>query len=152
MEKNKIWDVVIIGGGASGMMTGAISSRRLKSVLILEKNKDLGEKLKITGGGRCNITNAEFDVKLFLKNYSKAEPFLYSPFSIFSAKDTFNYFEEIGLPLVVQARKRAFPETEKAEDVYKVLKRELEKNNVVIRGGVVVKDIITKDGVVTEVV
>lgn len=151
-RQDKIWDVIIIGGGASGMMTGAISSARGKSVLILEKNKDLGEKLKITGGGRCNITNAEFDVKLFLKNYGKAEPFLYSPFSVFSAKDTFKYFESLGLPLVVQARKRAFPHTEKAYDVYKVLKDELVKNKAVVKNNCEVKNILTKENLITEVV
>lgn len=152
VRQDIIWDVIIIGGGASGMMTGAISSRRGKSVLILEKNKDLGEKLKITGGGRCNITNKEFDNKKFLKNYGKAEPFLYSPFSIFSAKDTFSYFESLGLPLVVQARNRAFPETEKAYDVYKVLKDELNKNKVVIKNDTQVKDIVSKNNIVSEVV
>lgn len=151
MEKNKIWDLIIIGGGASGMMTGAIASRRLKSVLILEKNKDIGEKLKITGGGRCNITNADFDIRSFLKNYGKAESFLYSPFSLFSAKDTFKYFESLGLPLVVQARKRAFPETEKAYDVYKVLKDELIKNKVAISNNCEVKNIVKKDRIITEV-
>lgn len=151
-RQDKIWDVIIIGGGASGMMTGAIASRLGKTVLILEKNKDLGEKLKITGGGRCNITNAEFDTKLFLKNYGKAEQFLYSPFSIFSAKDTFKYFESLGLPLVVQARKRAFPETEKAYDVYKVLKDELVKNKVDVKNSIEVKDILYKDDLITEVI
>jgi len=151
MEKNKNWDLIIVGGGASGMMTGAIASRRLKSVLILEKNKDIGEKLKITGGGRCNITNADFDVRSFLKNYGKSESFLYSPFSVFSAEDTFTYFESLGLPLVVQARKRAFPKTEKAYDVYKVLKNELNKNNVTIKNNCIVKDIITKDKKIVEV-
>ena len=52
-NKNKIWDVIIIGGGASGMMAGSVSGSCGKSVLILDKNKNLGEKLKITGGGRC---------------------------------------------------------------------------------------------------
>lgn len=151
-KQSKVWDVIIVGGGASGMMTGAISGSRAKSVLILEKNKDLGEKLKITGGGRCNITNAVFDTRLFLKNYGKAESFLYSPFSIFGAKDTFKYFESLGLPLVVQARNRAFPETEKAYDVYRVLKNELEKNKVVIKNNCEVKDIVTKDNLITEVV
>ncbi|MDD3662317.1 MAG: NAD(P)/FAD-dependent oxidoreductase [Candidatus Pacebacteria bacterium] len=151
-QQSKIWDVIIIGGGASGMMTGAISGSRSKSVLILEKNKDLGEKLKITGGGRCNITNAVFDTRLFLKNYSKAESFLHSPFSAFSAKDTFNYFESLGLPLVIQARNRAFPETEKAYDVYRVLKNELEKNKVIIKTNCEVKDVVNKDNLITEVV
>lgn len=144
-NKNKIWDVVIIGGGASGMMAGAIASSLGKSVLILEKNKSLGEKLKITGGGRCNITNAEFDVRKLLKHYGKGEHFLYSPFSQFGVQDTFNYFEKLGLPLVVQARNRAFPHTEKAYDVYEALNKELKKNNISIQSGTVVKRIATQN-------
>ncbi len=151
MEKNKIWDVVIIGGGASGMMAAAIASGRGKSVILLEKNKALGEKLKITGGGRCNITNANFDVRSFLKNYGSAESFLFSPFSKFSAQDTFNYFESLGLPLVVQARKRAFPATEKAMDVFKVLKKELEKNNVAIQLNCEVKNVVSKNTAISNI-
>lgn len=135
------WDVLVIGGGASGMMAGAVASSLGKSVLVLEKNKSLGEKLKITGGGRCNITNAEEDVKVFLKNYGNAEQFLYSPFSRFNVKDTFKYFEDRGLPLVVQARKRAFPHTEKAFDVYDLLYKELLKNKVSIKANCIVKKI-----------
>jgi len=141
-QSNKIWDVIVIGGGASGMMAGITASRLGKSVLILEKNKSLGEKLKITGGGRCNITNAEYDTHKFLENYGKSKDFLYSPFSIFGVKDTFNFFEELGLPLVVQARKRAFPSTEKATDVYLSMKKELEKNGVVFKLGVSVTGLI----------
>lgn len=117
------------------MMAGVVSSRLHKSVLLLEKNGDLGEKLKITGGGRCNITNAEFDIHALLRNYGKSKDFLYTPFSIFGVKDTFSFFEGLGLPLIVEARKRAFPETEKAYDVYNVLKKELIKNKVEIRNG-----------------
>jgi predicted Rossmann fold flavoprotein len=147
----KIWDVVIIGGGASGMMAAAIASSHSKSVIILDKNKSLGEKLKITGGGRCNITNAEEDIRTLLSHYGEAEDFLYSPFSTFGVKDTFNYFEKRGLPLVVQARKRAFPHTERAYDVYKVLEKELMKGHVEIKIKCVVKKIVQKDGEVLSV-
>lgn len=144
-NNSEIWDVIIIGGGASGMMAGAIAGSLGKRVLILDKNKSLGEKLKITGGGRCNITNAEEDVRIFLKNYGKAEQFLYSPFTKFGAKDTFKYFEDRGLPLVVQARKRAFPNTENANDVYKLLKSELDKYKVSIKTNCIVKGLIKDD-------
>ena len=131
-NKNKIYDVIVIGGGASGMFAGVFASMRGKSVLLIDKNKSLGAKLKITGGGRCNITNAEYDVRKLLKNYGEGEQFLYSPFSMFGVKDTFDYFESRGLPLVVQARNRVFPETEKAVDVFKVLEKDLVKNKVEI--------------------
>ena len=63
------YDVVVIGGGASGMFAAAIASSCGKNVLILEKNKELGKKLKISGGGRCNITNAEPDARKYLARY-----------------------------------------------------------------------------------
>lgn len=144
-NKNKIWDVIVIGGGASGMMAAAVASGMSKSVLIVDKNNALGEKLKITGGGRCNITNNEPDIHKMLKVYGEGAPYLYSPFSIFGVKDTFKYFESRGLPLVVQARNRVFPMTEKAVDVFNVLNKELIKNNIEIRNNCIVSNIIHND-------
>ncbi len=133
IRQGKIWDVIIIGGGSSGLMAGAVASARRLSVLIVDKNKNLGEKLKITGGGRCNITNNEPDIHKLLKIYGEGAPYLYSPFSIFGVKDTFNFFESRGLPLVTQARNRVFPATEKALDVFNLLNKELTKNDVAIK-------------------
>ncbi len=135
------FDVVVIGGGASGMMAAGFAAKNGKRVLLLEKNKTLGEKLKITGGGRCNITNAEADLRVFLSNYKQAADFLYSPFTKFGVADTFTFFENLGLPLVVQARNRAFPQTEKAFDVYKKLKEFIDKNKVLIKTSCTVKGI-----------
>ncbi len=126
------YDVIVIGGGPAGMMAAGVAGKRGKKVLLLEKNRDLGEKLKMTGGGRCNITNYELDNRKLLKHYGDAEPYLYSPFSQFSVKDTFTFFERRKLPLVVQARRRVFPKTERAYDVYLVLKNELKKQGVTI--------------------
>ncbi|MES2930641.1 MAG: NAD(P)/FAD-dependent oxidoreductase [Patescibacteria group bacterium] len=151
-KKNKIWDVIVVGGGASGMMAAGVAGEKLSAVLLLERNKSLGQKLKITGGGRCNITNAEENERVFLSHYGKAEPFLYSAYSRFGMRDTFRYFESRGLPLVVQARKRAFPHTEKALDVFKVLEKELEKNNVSIKTNCAVKRIVRENGRITSVV
>lgn len=149
--QNKIWDVIVIGGGASGMMAGAVASSRGKSVLVIDKNKNLGEKLKITGGGRCNITNDEPDIHKMLRVYGEGAPYLYSPFSIFGVKDTFKYFESRGLPLVIQARNRVFPATEKAFDVYNVLFKELNKNKAVIKTNCTVYDFIRKDNKIVNI-
>jgi predicted Rossmann fold flavoprotein len=127
MNQYEQFDVVVIGGGASGMMSAIIAAQNGKRVVLLEKNKSLGKKLDITGGGRCNITNAEFDTKKLLAVYGDAAPFLHSPFSQFSVQDTFGFFESRGMPLVVQGLKRAFPKTEKATDVTNLLKKELKK-------------------------
>ena len=133
MKTAEHYDVIVIGGGASGMMAAGTAGARGKRVLLIEKNKKLGEKLKITGGGRCNVTNAEPDMRKFLSNYGEEDKFLYSAFAQFSSKDTFTFFEDRGLPLVVQARNRAFPHTEKALDVYKVMEKYLETSKVTVK-------------------
>lgn len=127
-----LYDVIVIGGGASGMMVAGRASELGKKVLVLEGNKRLGEKLRITGGGRSNVTNGEMNIRKFLSIYGSNEKFLHSTFDQFSAKDTFKFFEDRGLPLVIQARQRAFPHTEKAEDVYKVMERYVTNDNVKI--------------------
>lgn len=121
------YDVVVVGGGASGLMAAGRAAALGKRVLLLEKNKRLGEKLRISGGGRCNITNAEEDERVLLRAYGKAEQFLYTVFAQFNNKDTFTFFESLGLPIVVQAAKRAFPRTERAADVVQALERYLHK-------------------------
>lgn len=132
-NSSDIFDVIVVGGGAAGLMAAGRAAECDKKVLLLEKNKVLGEKLKITGGGRCNITNAEFDDHAFLKHYGKAEQFLYSVFSQFGVKETFSFFEKKGLPLVVQAGKRAFPRTEKASDVYMVLEKYIRDGKMTVK-------------------
>ncbi len=144
-NKNQKFDVIVVGGGASGMMAAGRAAELGKKVLLLEKNKKLGEKLKISGGGRCNITNAEEDERIFLQKYGTNEQFLYSAFSQFGMKDTFSFFEKKGLPLVVQARKRAFPHTEKALDVYATLLKYLQSGNVTIMPNVSVTKINSED-------
>ena len=145
------YEVIVIGGGASGMMAAGRAAQLGKRVLLIEKNKHLGEKLKISGGGRCNITNAEEDIRVFLSFYGKAEQFLYSAFTQFSNKDTFTFFEGLGLPLVVQARKRAFPHTEKALDVFKALVRYMEQSKVTILTNAKVTAITGENGAIKSV-
>ncbi len=113
MARMQSWDVVVVGGGASGMMAAGRAAAQGASVLLLEKNKVLGSKLAISGGGRCNITNVEFDERALLSHYGSAEQFLYSTFSQFGVQSTFDFFQKLGLPLVIQARKRAFPNTQR---------------------------------------
>lgn len=137
--QDEVWDVVVIGGGASGMFAAATAASQGKRVIILEKNKHLGEKLSISGGGRCNITNAEYNPRTLLSHYGDGAEFLFSPFSQFGVLETFEYFEKRGLPLVTQARKRAFPQTEKASDVVQVLQKDLSKHKVHIKSSCVVK-------------
>ncbi|MEA2069131.1 MAG: aminoacetone oxidase family FAD-binding enzyme, partial [Verrucomicrobiota bacterium] len=119
-----------------------------RRVLLVEKNHRLGEKLKLTGGGRCNITNAEFDTRVFLSFFGDAAKFLFSPFSRFAVQETFDFFAERGLPLMVEDRKRAFPETEQAADVIQTLEDYLRENDVETRFGVEVKHLLAEDGAI----
>jgi len=146
------YDVIVIGGGASGMMAAGRAAERGRRVLLLEKNSRLGAKLSITGGGRCNITNAQPDAQSFLTRYGDAKPFLHSAFSQFSVRDTFDFFAARGLPLVEQAHHRVFPSTERAQDVVAVLVGYLEQGRVEVRIDAPVERITTLDGRITGVV
>lgn len=129
------FDVIVIGGGASGMMAAGRAAENNRSVLLLEKNNKLGEKLKITGGGRCNITNAEPDIHKFIDNYGDATKYLHSAFARFGVNETITFFESRGLSLVTEARNRMFPKSMRAFDVYRTLNEFIKKNNVVVRTG-----------------
>jgi len=132
-NQEKAYDVVVIGGGASGMMAAGIASNRGLNVLLLEKNAKLGVKLSISGGGRCNIVNAEEDEKKLLSQYGKSEQFLYSSFSQFGMKETYEFFESHSLPLQIEARHRAFPKSERASDVVKTLEKYMKAGGVEIK-------------------
>lgn len=151
-EKTKHYDVIVIGGGAAGLMAAGRAAERGERVLLLEKNLKLGQKLAITGGGRCNITNAEEDTKELLSHYGGAEQFLYSAFSEFGMKDAFNFFESRDLPLKVEARKRAFPKSEKASDVVRTLIAYAQKGKVDIQLGTTVSKIVTATQKIEKVV
>lgn len=147
-----VYDVIVVGGGSAGLMAAGRAAELGKKVLLLEKNRSLGEKLKISGGGRCNITNAEYDTRALLKHYGEGEQFLYSTFAQFGVKDTFAFFEKRGLPLVIQARNRAFPHTEKASDVFLVLERYINDGKVVVKPSSPVMRVITREARIVSVV
>lgn len=145
------YEVVVIGGGAAGMMAAIRAAERGLRVVLLEKNKRLGEKLSITGGGRCNITNAEEDARTLLSNYGDAEPFLHSAFAQFGVAQTFSFFESLGIRCVVEARKRAFPESMSAPAVTAALVARMKELGVVIRLSSPVSRIRAKGGNITGV-
>ena len=147
------YDVIVIGGGASGMMAAGRAAEKGKRVLLIEKNKKLGAKLAISGGGRCNILNAEEDEKKLLSNYGKAEQFLYSTFAFFGMKDTYSFFESHELPLKIEANNRVFPVSENAEDVIRVMREYMakKKGNVEIHQNKTISRIISKGGRIQEI-
>lgn len=127
---NSAYDVVIIGGGPAGLMTACQAGGEGKKVLILEKNAELGRKLLITGGGRCNLTNANPNHREFVSKFGKQGDFLYSPLSIFGVPETIKFFNDLGLRTKVEAGYRVFPESDNSYDVLDILINKAKKNGV----------------------
>lgn len=108
--------VIVVGGGAAGMMAAITAARSGAEVLLFEKNDRLGKKLRITGKGRCNVTN-DCDKNEFLSNVASNSKFLFASLSRFSTSDTKDFFEECGVPLKTERGKRVFPVSDKAQDI-----------------------------------
>ncbi len=128
-----IFDVAVIGGGPAGMMAAGRAAELGARVILLEKNAGLGKKLLITGGGRCNIFNAEYDVHRLVDKYGKKGKSLFSAFSQFDATATKEFFESHGLPIKVEAEQRAFPASEKANDVHQTMLSYMKAGKVHVR-------------------
>ena len=86
------FDVAVIGGGPAGMMAAIKASEKGAKVVLIEKNDGFGKKLLITGGGRCNITQAEFDDKNFIESLGRRGQFLFSPLSVFGSQEVMDFF------------------------------------------------------------
>ena len=114
------YDVIIIGGGAAGMMSAVRCASGGLKTAVIEKNKIFGRKLRITGKGRCNVTNA-CDNETLLSNIISGKKFLMSSFSRFSPWDTMDFFEEMGVPLKTERGNRVFPVSDDADDIADVL-------------------------------
>jgi len=126
----KIWDVIVIGGGPAGMMAAGRAAERGLSVLLLEKNDTLGKKLLITGGGRCNVTNAEFDTRTLLIKFKENGKYLFSAFSKWSVQESLDFFHIREMTTKIENEKRVFPVTDKSESVWKVLVEHMKKSGV----------------------
>lgn len=123
--------VVVIGGGASGMMAAATAAEYGAAVTLLEPNERLGKKLNITGKGRCNLTN-DADRETLLASIPRNGRFLYSALSRFAPRDTMTFFESLGVPLKVERGRRVFPVSDRAFDVSAALERRLKALHVKI--------------------
>ena len=140
--------VIVIGGGAAGMMAAYAAASCGHSVVLLEQNEKLGKKLFITGKGRCNVTNACEREKLF-ENVVSNPKFLYSAFSEFDNGDLMELLRRAGCPLKVERGERVFPVSDHASDVTAALTRLLKERGVEVRLHVKVKEISAADGRVT---
>ena len=117
-------DLVVIGGGPSGMMCALRAAEGGKRVMILDGNRQLGRKLRITGKGRCNLTN-DCDVKTVLQNIPGDGRFLYSALTRFPPEETMALFRTLGVPLKTERGNRVFPVSDRADDVADALVRRL---------------------------
>ena len=124
------FDVVVIGGGPAGMTAAIKASEKGLKVVLIEKNPLFGKKLLLTGGGRCNITQAEFNDKKFIEKLGKKGQFFFSPLSVFGVKAVIDFFEKNGLATKVERGGRVFPVSDKSKDVLNTLLKCLNKNNV----------------------
>ena len=130
--------VAIIGGGAAGLMAAAYAAEirdpDTDEILLIEQNDRMGKKLRITGKGRCNLTN-DCDRDEFLSNVPTNPRFLYAALAGFDTKDTKDYFESLGVPLKVERGKRVFPVSDKAGDVVEALVRRCRELGVIFLQG-----------------
>lgn len=143
--------VLIVGGGAAGMMAGVHAARNGHEVHILEKNEKLGKKLYITGKGRCNVTN-NCDTEELFPAVMQNPKFLYSAFYSWNSQDVMAFFEELGVPLKVERGGRVFPESDHSSDIIRGLERALKKAGAKIHLHTEVKEIKEENGTVTGVV
>ena len=138
--------IIVIGGGAAGMMAAIIAARNGKEVTVLEQNEKLGKKLFITGKGRCNFTNA-CDIEDLFGNVISNPKFMYSAFYTFSNDMVMDFFEELGMPYKVERGNRVFPASDHSSDVIKVLEKEMRRLGVVICLNTKVKSLIIEKNI-----
>lgn len=124
-------DHLIIGGGAAGVLAALTAASCGGKCIILEKNEYIGRKLRITGKGRCNLTN-NCDMDTLISKIPRGGKFLYSAFSKFSPQDVMEYFESIGVPLATERGNRVFPVSGRASDITDALKAALKKADITV--------------------
>ena len=142
--------IIVVGGGAAGMMAAITAAENGCEVVLFEKNDRLGKKLFITGKGRCNLTNAG-DADRFFQSVTTNSKFMYSPFYTFDNQMTIDFFEKLGLKTKVERGDRVFPVSDHSSDVIGVLKTKLNRNQeITVELQTEVQKLIIEDQVVKE--
>lgn len=134
-------NVIVVGGGAAGMMAAVFAARNGQNVQLLEKNEKLGKKLFITGKGRCNITNAA-DIEDLFTAVTSNPKFLYSGFYSFTNQQVIDFFEELGVKTKVERGERVFPVSDHSSDVIAAFSRELKSLGVSVSLHTEVKELL----------
>lgn len=151
--------IIIIGGGAAGLIASATAAKRGEDVTVIEKNSRPARKVMITGKGRCNVTNACFDLDDLINSIVTNKRFMYSAFSSFMPYDTIALIEEMGVPTKIERGNRVFPESDKAVDIVDALVKNAKQSGVkFVEGNVtsfntennVIKSVNLADGTVVD--
>lgn len=150
--KNDIYDVAIIGGGPAGMLSAGRAGELGANVILLEKNARLGRKLLITGNGRCNLTQAEFNIRDMVEKFGENGKFLFSSLSAFGVKETIEFFNNRGCKTKVERGDRVFPESDKAQDILDVLVKYMADNGVTISCSSEVTSLVKEDNRITRLI
>lgn len=138
----KQFDVIVVGGGAAGLMAAGAAASRGLSVGLFDKNQQLGRKVRITGKGRCNVTN-NCSVEEVVASCPRGGKFLYGALSAFSPQDTMAFFEGLGVPLKTERGRRVFPVSDNAHQIADALARWAGKAQVIRQA---VTEVLTEDG------
>ena len=140
-----MYQTIVVGGGVSGLMAAYAASENGNRVLLIEKNKALGKKLLISGGGRCNVTN-RLPYEEIIRHIPGNGKFLYGPFSTFDNESIIRFVESRGVSLKEEDHGRMFPITDRAQDILQVFLDALEKNSVEIRTETIVRQVLVEEG------
>ena len=144
------YEVIVVGGGAAGLLAAGRAAESGAKVLLLEKMNQPGRKLRITGKGRCNLTNIA-PMREFMDHIGENSRFLRHAFSCFFSKELIEFFENKGVPITVERGERAFPSSEQAQDIFNALVRWVEKLKVEVRKESCVTKLIVSEGVISGV-
>lgn len=142
--------VIVVGAGPAGIMA-ALSASKNNEVILIERNNEIGKKLKLTGGGRCNITNNR-DIEEFFEKIVTNKKFLYSALYTFSNTSLLDYFSSKGLEYKVEYDQKVFTKSDNADEVIEIFKRDLMKNNVKIYYNTKIDDLIVEEDTVKGVI
>jgi predicted Rossmann fold flavoprotein len=144
-EKMLAYDVIVIGGGPSGLMASIAAAENGAKVLLVDKGTKLGKKLAISGGGRCNVTN-RLPIDEIIRHIPGNGRFLYSAFSEFNNEDIISFFENLGIQLKEEDHGRMFPVSNRALDVVEALLNRMKELKVETRTNIAVEEVIFEDG------
>lgn len=146
------YNVAVVGGGPAGMMAAIKAAEAGAKTILIEKNARLGKKLLLSGNGRCNLSNAEVDLRKLTSRYGKNGSFLYHALSVFGPKEAVSFFKEIGIETKAEKTRKIFPVSGKAEDVLNALIKELKRKKVFILRGAEAEDIVCEKGLIKKIV